>query len=84
MRQYSDKWMFWCQYTVDLFLAKGPGRALATQHWRASNELKPKWGMGWLSLYRRWFFCRLLLLALLWSADRLFPLQLPGDDLARG
>jgi hypothetical protein len=24
MCQYSDKWMFWCQYYVDLFLAKGP------------------------------------------------------------
>jgi hypothetical protein len=67
MRQYFDKWMLLCRYSGDLFLAKGPGRAMGTQHWRSSNELKPKWGVGWLSLYRapmrrRWFFCRLLLL----------------------
>src|SRR5689334_21400467 len=39
---------------------------MVTQHWRGSNELKPKWGVGWLSLYRRRFFC-------------LFALQLPGS-----
>src|SRR5690606_14039267 len=34
-------------------------------------------------LLRPWLAIPLLLLALLWSADRLFPLPLPGDDLAR-
>lgn len=38
--------------------------------------------MGWLSLYQR-SSALLLLLALLWSANRLFPLKLPGDELAR-
>ncbi|NQD95573.1 peptidoglycan glycosyltransferase PbpC, partial [Pseudomonas sp. CrR25] len=40
----------------------------------------------WLHGPRRWHVglgCPLLLLALLWGADRLFPLPLPGDDLAR-
>ncbi|MCY1339624.1 Penicillin-binding protein 1C [compost metagenome] len=31
----------------------------------------------------RWLRWPLLALALLWAADRLFPLPLPGDDLAR-
>lgn len=46
--------------------------------------------MAWLRSGHRWRVLRrplvlipLLLLALLWSADRLFPLPLPGDDLAR-
>ncbi|WP_277372898.1 peptidoglycan glycosyltransferase PbpC [Pseudomonas sp. AA-38] len=34
-------------------------------------------------LTRRWFLILLLPLALLWLADRLFPLPLPEDDLAR-
>ena len=32
---------------------------------------------------RRWISVPLLLLALLWLADRLFPLPLPADDRAR-
>ncbi len=32
---------------------------------------------------RPWVVGPLLVLALLWAADRVFPLQLPGDDLAR-
>lgn len=37
----------------------------------------------WSWLRRPWIATPLLLVVLLWSADRLFPLQLPGDDLAR-
>ncbi|UVE17218.1 peptidoglycan glycosyltransferase PbpC [Pseudomonas sp. LS44] len=32
---------------------------------------------------RPWLWLPILLLSLLWSADRLFPLPLPADDLAR-
>lgn len=43
--------------------------------------------MGWkrlgAGLGRSWFMLPALLLLLLWLADRLFPLPLPEDDLAR-
>ncbi len=39
---------------------------------------------GWRRvLRRRWLLLPVLLAAMLWSADRLFPLPLPADDLAR-
>ncbi|CAD5107662.1 peptidoglycan glycosyltransferase PbpC [Zestomonas carbonaria] len=41
-------------------------------NWRAGRRCVWRWG--------RW---PLLALLLLWAADRLFPLPLPGDDLAR-
>ena len=40
-------------------------------NWRAGRRCVWRWG--------RW---PLLALLLLWAADRLFPLPLPGDDLA--
>lgn len=37
----------------------------------------------WALLRRPWIAAPVLLMLLLWTADQLFPLPLPGDDLAR-
>jgi hypothetical protein len=79
MRQYFDKRMLLCRYSHDLFLARGPGRA-----WALNTETQMECGLAESvpgADAPALVLLPALVAALLWSADRLFSLQLPGDDL---